>query len=158
METSKIIRFEERISESNQDIANIISLCKSLIIKNKQLDKDHKKVCKELEKKTRKKKQNGGKKAPSGFAKPSNISDELADFLGVQRGSLVARTEVTKQITQYVKNNELQNPKNRRIILPDNKLQKLLNNQDQEVTYFTLQRFIKHHFPKKKIKSEIASV
>ena len=61
----------------------------------------------------------------------------------------MARTEVTKLITQYIKEFGLQNPSNKRHILPDEKLKAILNVTDaDEVTYFNLQKYMKHHFPK----------
>ena len=62
----------------------------------------------------------------------------------------MARTEVTKYLTKYIKEHNLQDEANRRKILPDNSLQKLLNvGTDDEVTYFNLQKYMKVHFPKK---------
>ena len=129
----------------------MITLCKGLISDNKQLRKEYVRVTRELSKRTRKKKtsQNGGNKQPSGFAKPASISKELAKFLGVKSDMLLARTDVTKRINTYIKAHNLQNPENKRIIHPDTKLSKLLNNGKEEVTYFNLQRYMKVHFPKK---------
>ena len=50
---------------------------------------------------------NRGNRQPSGFAKPSAISNELCDFMEKEHGSLVARTEVTRHIIQYIKENGL---------------------------------------------------
>ena len=69
--------------------------------------------------------------------------------MGVKSDMLLARTDVTKRINTYIKANNLQNPDNKRIIHPDTKLSKLLNNGKEEVTYFNLQRYMKVHFPKK---------
>jgi chromatin remodeling complex protein RSC6 len=89
------------------------------------------------------------KRAPSGFAKPALISKELCSFLGVETGTEMARTEVTKHLTTYIKEHNLQDQANKRKILPDSKLQKLLNvTPSDEVTYFNLQKFMKVHFPK----------
>ena len=51
---------------------------------------------------------------PSGFAKPTYLSPELCTFLNVEKGTELARTEVTKRILQYVKDNNLQNQSNGR--------------------------------------------
>ena len=128
---------------------------KGLTVDVKKLEKRVSREIKEIQKKNKKK---GGskntdkpKRAPSGFAKPSEISIELSDFLGKDPGIHMARTEVTKYVTQYIKDHGLQNPSNKRHILPDEKLKKLLNvSNDEEVTYFNLQKFMKHHFPKSK--------
>jgi chromatin remodeling complex protein RSC6 len=89
-----------------------------------------------------------GNRAPAGFIKPTLISDELAKFLGADLGSEMARTNVTKQITKYVKSNELQDPENGRTILPDAPLAKLLKiSKNETLTYFNLQRYMAPHFP-----------
>ena len=45
----------------------------------------------------------------------------------------------------------LNKPDNKRIILPDEKLKKILNVKEGDVvTFFVLQRLISHHFPPKK--------
>jgi len=84
---------------------------------------------------------------PSGFIIPSRISDELAKFLNVPAGTLLARTQVSKLINEYIRNNNLQSANNSRVINTDAKLRKLLNAKPtDEVTYFNLQRFMKPHF------------
>lgn len=89
------------------------------------------------------------KRSPSGFAKPALISNELCDFLGQPNGTEMARTEVTKHLTAYIKSNNLQDNTNKRRINPDAKLSKLLNvGPNDEVTYFNLQKYMKVHFPK----------
>lgn len=92
---------------------------------------------------------NKPKRAPSGFAKPALISPALCTFLGKPNGTEMARTEVTKFLTTYIKDNNLQDQANKRRILPDKKLGKLLNpGKGEEVTYFNLQKYMKVHFPK----------
>lgn len=149
--TEEITSFEQRLDACSTQLQSVISTCKSVIAENKLLRKEHSRVVRELAKRTRKKKssQSGGNKQPSGFAKPAAISKDLAKFLGVKSDVLLARTEVTKRVNLYIKNNDLQNPENRRIIVPDSKLRKLLNNGNEQVTYFNLQRYMKVHFPKK---------
>ena len=109
-----------------------------------------KKIQKNVEKELTKKKKIK-KKNPSGFAKPSSISPELCDFLSIPKGTEIARTEVTKRITEYIKEKNLQDPENKRTIKPDKILHKLLKTTtNDEVTYFNLQRYMKIHFPKSK--------
>lgn len=87
------------------------------------------------------------KRTPSGFAKPTLLSDDLCDFLALPRGSALARTEVTRVINKYVKDNKLQDPNDKRTILLDAKLGKLITlKSGEKLTYFNLQTFIKHHF------------
>jgi chromatin remodeling complex protein RSC6 len=94
------------------------------------------------------KKRDKAKKSPSGFAKPCKISNELCDFIGVEHGCELSRTDITRKINEYVKEKNLNNPENRREFFPDKKLKSILNVKDGEkVTYFILQRLIAHHFP-----------
>jgi len=90
---------------------------------------------------------------PSGFIKPTLISDELAKFLGKSLGTEMARTDVSKEINQYIRTNNLQDKQNGRKIHPDAKLSSLLNIKpgDEPLTYFNLQRFMKHHFVKTEV-------
>ena len=90
----------------------------------------------------------GAKRPPSGFAKPALISDSLCQFLGRPSGTEMARTEVTKELTQYIKQHSLQDSENKRRINCDSALKSLLKVSDNdEVTYFNLQRYMKIHFP-----------
>lgn len=100
--------------------------------------------------KAAKKKRKVGNRAPSGFVKAARISDELATFLGVDKGVEMARTDVTKEITAYVKKHSLQDQVNGRQINPDAKLKKLLHlKSDDVLSYFNLQKFMSPHFEKK---------
>jgi chromatin remodeling complex protein RSC6 len=84
---------------------------------------------------------------PSGFIQPIRISNELAKFLGKPVGTEISRTDVSRLINRYIQTNKLQDPQNGRIINPDSKLRSLLNlGKDDEVTYFNLQRYMRHHF------------
>ena len=112
----------------------------------KVLSKDYEKQQKIIEK-AQKKRQNA-KNSPSGFAKPNKISDELCDFIGVPHGTEKSRTDITRFINSYVKEHNLNKPENKRFILPDDKLKKILNVGDKEdINYFILQKQISHHFP-----------
>lgn len=94
-----------------------------------------------------KKRRAKGNRSPSGFVKPTLISEELAAFLGKDKGTEMARTEVTREINKYIRSNDLQDKNNGRKINPDAKLAKLLKlKKTDELTYFNLQRFMKPHF------------
>ena len=96
------------------------------------------------------KKRKSGNRAPSGFVKPTKISNELASFLNKPKGTEMARTEVTREINNYIRENKLQDPKNGRHILADKKLKTLLKLKNtDELTYFNLQKYMKVHFPNK---------
>lgn len=88
-------------------------------------------------------------RAPSGFVKPTLISNELAAFLGKPEGSVLARTEVTREVNAYIRSQNLQDKENGRKINPDAKLLKLLKlKKGEELTYFNLQKYMAAHFAK----------
>ena len=96
-----------------------------------------------------KRKRRAGNRSPSGFVKPTLISDELATFLGKPSGSEMARTEVTREINAYIRSHKLQDSENGRKINADAALTKLLKlKKSDELTYFNLQRYMSPHFAK----------
>ena len=127
-------------------ISNLTSLKKEVtIIQNKA-----KKIKKQLLKKNNTniiKKSKKNSKKPSGFANPTNISKELCEFLNKDEGTKIARTDVTKYIIAYIKDNNLGNSIDKRKINPDTKLKNLLNiNEDTNITYFNIQKFMNKNF------------
>jgi len=118
----------------------------------KTLEKTINRELKNAQKSSRRKKVSSGNRQPSGFVKPTRISDELAFFLGKASGVEMARTEVSKEINAYIRANSLQDKANGRKINADHKLSGLLKLSAQdELTYFNLQRFLKHHFVKAEV-------
>jgi len=104
---------------------------------------------KNAQKASQKKKRKVGNRAPSGFVKPTLISNELAGFLGKPEGSEMARTDVTREINKNIRTNNLQDKENGRKINPDKKLTSLLKlKKGDELTYFNLQRYMSPHFAK----------
>lgn len=155
--------FKELVSHSEE----MYKAQKRLTSNLKKVMKAHQKRCKELKKnasKSRKKVKdpNKPKRSPSGFAKPTAITNTLCDFLGVKHGTMVARTEVTKKVTAYIKTANLQVPENKRRFIPDDKLGSILSPLDsvkkdkngktdteKGYTYFNLQKYLSSQFPKK---------
>tara|TARA_B100000963_G_C22615359_1_gene667041 strand:+ start:1156 stop:1770 length:615 start_codon:yes stop_codon:yes gene_type:complete len=146
------VPFGEVMASMNAFQANLQSIINSL----NQLKSEYKALEKKVQREARvtqkamaKRKKKSGTRAPSGFVKPTRISNELASFLQKPQGTEMARTSVTKEINTYIKEHNLKDPKNGRIIHPDAKLSKLLNvTKADEVTYFNLQKYMSHHFEK----------
>lgn len=144
---------EVKDSGSDQVITNLLEKVNSLATHLKAVQSSLKLLIKEYDRQKKivekvQKKKEKAKKSPSGFAKPCKISDELCKFIGVASGTEMSRTDITRHINSYVKENNLNNPENRREFFPDKKLKGILNVKDGEkVTYFVLQRLIAHHFP-----------
>ena len=87
----------------------------------------------------------------AGFSKPVKVSDEMAKFIGLDSSEeLVSRVFVTKYLCQYIKNNELQNPSDKRQILADAPLSTLLgffaDKEPEPLTYYRMQTFMRPHF------------
>jgi len=135
-----------------QQLGAVISGLKS---EYRALEKRWTKELKASAKNSNKKRKRAANRAPSGFVKPTKISDELATFLDKPTGSEMARTEVTRDINAYIRTNSLQDKANGRLILADEKLKKLLNYDEktvadpsQHLSYFNLQRYLSGHFEK----------
>ena len=126
-----------------------VSTLSTLKSEFKLLEKYANKELRALQKSHKKKGSNAGNRSPSGFVKPTLISNELASFLGKASGSEMARTEVTREINMYIRANSLQDKSNGRQINADDKLSALLKLKDGDVlTYFNLQKFMSCHFAK----------
>ena len=146
--------YDQEFLELQTDLRAAMTLVKDLLGKVNRLEKrvsrDRKVMNKKM--KGRVKRVVDPNKPPSGFAKPGPISDELAKFLGLQKGEEIARTEVTKRITAYCKEHSLQKEEDKRQILPDTALKKLLRlSKGDELTFFNLQKYMKVHYPKKEV-------
>ena len=117
----------------------------------KDVDRQSKDFDKLRNKRSRVKSERKASDVPSGITKPVPISDALALFLGVEPGTLVPRNEVTKGVSSYVRKFELSDPTNKQKFVLTGKpegliLKTLLGNPAEEVTYFNLQRYLKHHY------------
>ena len=113
------------------------------------LEKKWGRELKTAQKSQAKRKRKSGNRQPSGFVKPTKISDELAKFLEKPTGTEMARTDVTREINKYIRSHNLQDKDNGRKINPDAKLQSLLKlKKDDELTYFNLQTYMAPHFAK----------
>jgi len=139
-----------RITEFSAKLQQIGNMFASMKTDFKNLEKAVARELKNAQKSSSKRRKvSTGNRAPSGFVKPTRISDELAAFLGKSAGVEMARTAVSKEINAYIREKSLQDPANGRKINPDSSLTKLLNlKSTDELTYFNLQRYMKHHFIK----------
>ena len=151
-EPTLLDQIESDFASLNERLAQFKSMYTSITSDLRKLQKNMARHVKENSRRNKKRKAQSGNKpprAPSGFAKPALISKELCSFLGKPEGTEMARTEVTKHLTSYIKEHNLQDQSNKRKIIPDAALKKLLNVQPKdELTYFNLQRYMKVHFPK----------
>jgi hypothetical protein len=153
--TPEVTPIGDVFANLNRSLVDLTVQLSALKMEVKLVEKHVSKELRILDKLNAKKNKNKGNRAPSGFVKPTKISDELAVFLGRESGTLMARTDVTKQITAYVRSNNLQAKENGRLILADDKLKKLLKYDEktisdptQQLSYFNLQKYLSCHFEK----------
>lgn len=140
----------EQYSDFLAKLQQVSTLLSTLKADFKLIEKKNSRELKVAHKQSSKRKQKNGNRAPSGFVKPTLISDELAIFLGKELGSEMARTAVTRDINKYIKEQKLQDKDNGRKIIPDSALAKLLNLKPEDsLTYFNLQKYMSPHFAKK---------
>jgi upstream activation factor subunit UAF30 len=132
---------------SHSKLQTLVSAIAALRSELRGIERQVERELRVARKASEKKRRKNINRQPSGFVKPTLISNELAAFLGKSSGSEMARTEVTREINAYIRDNKLQDKDNGRRILPDAKLKKLLKLKDgDELTYFNLQRFMSPHF------------
>jgi upstream activation factor subunit UAF30 len=146
-------------AEFSAKLNQLGSLIASLKTEYKSMERQWTKDLKAAQKASKKGKRKTGNRQPSGFVKPTKISDELAKFLEKPTGSEMARTDVTREINQYIRKHNLQDKDNGRKINPDAKLQSLLKlKKTDELTYFNLQRYMSPHFAKSVAAAAAAAV
>ena len=141
-ELVSVIDSEIEHLRENQQKSKGVKFLRSLGKKLKTLKSHTVRVMKQKTKTNRKNNTN------SGFLKPVRISQDMAKFTGWKTDDLKSRVDVTKYICNYIRENNLQNPEDRRQILADKKLSKLLDYQqdDKPLTYYRIQTYMKKHF------------
>lgn len=80
-------------------------------------------------------------KKASAFMKPVHISSELSAIVGP---GPIPRTEVTKRLWDYIKKHNLQDPKNKRNIIPDEALAKVFGSS-KPMNMFDMARKVSEH-------------
>ncbi|KAF5448235.1 hypothetical protein F2P56_028791 [Juglans regia] len=84
------------------------------------------------------------KRAPRGIMKPRRISLEMQALVGVPE---ISRTQALKQIWAHIKEHNLQDPENKKIIICDEKLKKIFGGRDQ-IGFLEIAGLISPHFLK----------
>jgi len=109
--------------------------------------------------KRKRKKQNDGsdsdehkkrKRKKPGLQPPYKLSEELADLVGTD---ILPRPQVVKGIWAHIKKHDLQNPEDKREIICDDKLRKVMGGEDT-VTMFNMNKHITEHLLEKRDRSE----
>jgi chromatin remodeling complex protein RSC6 len=146
---AEVVSVTSDFAEYASKLQQLGTLISSLKTEFRTLEKKALRELKTAAKASHKRKRKTGNRSPSGFVKPTLISDELAAFLGKGKGTQMARTEVTREINAYIRANQLQDKTNGRRINADTQLASLLKlASGEELTYFNLQRYMSPHFAK----------
>ena len=157
-EATELSTMTEGFTEFLSKLQSLTTVIASLKSEFRALEKRSVRELKVAQKANAKRKRKSTNRAPSGFVKPTLISNELAGFLNKPVGTEMARTEVTREINGYIREHNLQDKENGRKINPDKKLASLLKiKSGEELTYFNLQRYMSPHFAKSQ-KAEAAAV
>ena len=140
---------DEDLKSVLTSLSSLRETVSSMITEVKRLDKRVHREIKDARKRKRRVPKEGEevvKRGPSIFEIPTKVTDELNKFLGHPNGTLISRSNVTKQINNYVKEKGL---KNKHDIKPDAALRKLLQVPEaDQLTYFNLQRYLNRHYVK----------
>lgn len=131
----------EYLLEASKEVGDVLAcLTRQVQSLKRKTIKQQNLMQRQLSAAMKKKSRRGG-----GFTSPVRISEELCKFLDSPPGTLLARTEVTKKVNEYIKSNKLQRPVDRRIVDPDEKLASLLGTSDG-FSFFELQGLMNRHF------------
>jgi chromatin remodeling complex protein RSC6 len=135
------------LAELNAQMSEMRDVFSLLEKKTKKLNHVIEMVIKKEQKTTSKSKRD---RKPCGFAVSAKVTPEMCEFMGREDGTLISRIEITKYLNLYIKEKGLENPENKQIIIPDEKLWKILGDEarEEKITHFTIQKYLNKHFVK----------
>ena len=149
-DTNNVNQVSEYLNDLNKVVEKLQLLnseCKSILTIGKKLENNFCKMSNTVKRKT-KPREDSNQRA-MGFSVPSLLSEQMYEFMNIPKDTFVPRKDVTQFINNYIEKNQLRDTDSREIIIPDVKLRNLLGSSNEDViTYFNLQNYIKHHFRK----------
>ena len=151
--TDNIKSYQEIATELEELQKQKIQVDREIRNLEKDLHKAHHREVKSAKKNKRKvDNPNGEKKQPSGFNKPSKVPIEFCTQpWGCEKDEMVPRTHLTKMVYDYIKENNLQNPDDKRIIHPDDTVRKLFSIPDGiNLEFKTFQTYMAKLYNKRK--------
>ena len=151
-EVPDLFNYSDEFTSIKSSLADALSLIKTLTttvtVLERRVARDKKVADKKMRRKVKKPRDPDA--PPTGFQKPINVSAELRKFLSLAPDELIPRTQVTSRINEYCKLHGLQKEEDKRILMPDTLLSKLLRlKKGDQLTFFNLQKHLKHHYPNK---------
>ena len=143
--------FETIYNRMLENISSSLKLQKDINRDNKLLLKLHNREIRLARKNRRSKNSANRRNVKSGFNKPTPVPEPVAKLFDIEAGTLLARTVVTKMIYQYIRDNGLQNPENKRQINPDSKIKKLFQlSKGDTLSFENFQTHMKKLYPPSK--------
>ena len=149
------------IEEKNQELVLAQRAVKHLY---KELERSHKVEVKEASKRKKSSKNSGEKRDPSGFNAKQPVPVEFCEQpWGCTSDQELPRTMLTKMVYDYVKENTLQDPKDKRRIFPDDTVKKLFHLNDSDELHFNnfqtyMKRLYDRSFEKEDDDASLSSV
>jgi len=142
--TDELLLHTESVRRATIEANNELKGIQSLIVRHAR------KIIKDAEKNELIAESNSDKGKTRGFRRQCRISDSMCQFMGLASGSTSSRVEVNQAINSHIKTHNLIDKENAQLILPDDKLWSILseNAKGNKITYFSIQKYIKHHFLK----------
>lgn len=145
-ETSEIIvkDYNQISEELDNTIKLLVDSLRTVKTLKKDLDKVHLRELKNVRKKKKNDNANKTNKEPSGFNKPAPVPEEFTEQpWGCEVGQMIPRTQLTKMVYDYIKDNDLQDPKDKRIIHPDKNVKSLFHLEaGQDLEFKTFQTYM----------------
>ena len=153
----------EHVEEVNETYESVMTVLREKMAARDSLDKEVRTLLKSLDRlhvrevKVGKSRKSHPKKdrAPSGFAKATAVPEPLRNFLKLGADVELPRTEVAKQIYSYVRDKNLRDTDDRRIIHPDLSIRNLFSLKEGETLDFkNFQKQLSKLYPKSAGKTE----
>jgi hypothetical protein len=148
----------EATEEVNETYESVMTVLREKMAARDSLDKEVRTLLKSLDRLHVREVKVGGKskrahpkkdRAPSGFAKAPAVPEPLRKFLKLGADVELPRTEVAKQIYSYVREQNLRDKDDRRIIHPDASIRKLFSLKEGETLDFkNFQKQLSKLYPK----------
>ena len=131
---------DESVSKINDIFSNILINCKNMVQTVNKINKFRKKELKNIAKKT--------DKSKSSINIKKQISNQLAEFMNIDKNILISKTEALRYICKYVKDNDLQIEENKKKFTIDNKLSELFSIPKGDIlTFMNINGLLSKHFP-----------
>lgn len=146
--SNKITKIDIHQESLMPKFEKLLAMLTSLDLQIKEIKSQEKNVVKEMiNNKKILRMEKAQKLSPSGFCVRCRISNKMCEFMNIPYCFFISRTDVTRFVNQYVKNNNLNDPIEKRFIILDDKL-KILFGNEEKINRYCLQKYLSPHIYK----------